>query len=58
MPILFSSTSAILGIARAADYASLNAYLDLIVHLRVTQACAGTHVAWGAVSNLGLASKN
>jgi len=54
--VLFSSTSACIGLARESDYASSNAYLDDIVHLRLMQACAGTHIAWGAVSKVGLAA--
>jgi len=56
--VLFSSSSASLGISRHSDYACANAYLDALNQLRAEVACARTQMAWGAVSNLGLASNH
>lgn len=54
--ILFSSTGALLGVSRSSDYAASNAYLEGLVLLRAAFACAGTHTAWGAVAQVGLAA--
>lgn len=55
--VVFSSTSAMLGLARSSDYAGSNAYLEALTHVRALVACACTHTAWGAVANVGLSSR-
>ena len=54
--LLFSSTSAILGLARASAYALSSAYLDILPFARLLQACSGTRIVWGAVASVGFAS--
>jgi hypothetical protein len=52
--IMFSSTSAILGLSRCCDYSAANAYMDALVSWRRTHALAGAAPMWGNVYALGL----
>jgi thioesterase domain-containing protein/NAD(P)-dependent dehydrogenase (short-subunit alcohol dehydrogenase family)/acyl carrier protein len=56
--VLFSSTSAFLGLAGQADYTSANAYLDAFAHWRAATRPGRTlAVNWGMWKEVGLAAR-
>ena len=57
LPILFSFVFAIVEIIQIADYVPSSDYVDLVVHLYITQICIEAHVARNAIFNSSLAFK-
>mmetsp|Transcript_60585 Transcript_60585/g.131318 ORF Transcript_60585/g.131318 Transcript_60585/m.131318 type:complete len:593 (+) Transcript_60585:56-1834(+) len=56
--ITFSSTSAVIGLSRNADYSTSNAMLDSFMPFRSSNGLCQTNTCWGAVQGLGLADFN
>jgi hypothetical protein len=52
--IMFSSTSALIGLSRCCDYSAANAYMDALISWRRTHALAGAAPMWGNVYALGM----
>eukprot|EP00440_Ansanella_granifera_P046641 gb/GFBE01050510.1/.p1 GENE.gb/GFBE01050510.1/~~gb/GFBE01050510.1/.p1 ORF type:complete len:578 (+),score=121.44 gb/GFBE01050510.1/:1-1734(+) len=52
---MFSSTSALLGLSRSADYSATNANLNCLINYRRTNAVNGQSNMWGQIEGTGLA---
>eukprot|EP00933_Yihiella_yeosuensis_P046930 TRINITY_DN4254_c0_g5_i1.p1 TRINITY_DN4254_c0_g5~~TRINITY_DN4254_c0_g5_i1.p1 ORF type:complete len:587 (+),score=112.59 TRINITY_DN4254_c0_g5_i1:104-1864(+) len=52
---MFSSTSALLGLSRSADYSAVNANLNALIEFRRTAAVTGQSNMWGQIEGTGLA---
>ncbi|CAE7663121.1 ANK1 [Symbiodinium sp. CCMP2592] len=52
---MFSSTSALLGLSRSADYSASNANLNCLINFRRTNAINGQSNMWGEIQGTGLA---
>jgi len=52
---MFSSTSALLGLSRSADYSCSNGNLNCLINFRRTQAINGQSNMWGEIEGTGLA---
>ncbi|CAE8634315.1 unnamed protein product, partial [Polarella glacialis] len=52
---MFSSTSALLGLSRSADYSAVNANLNCLINFRRQQGATGQSNMWGQVEGTGLA---
>eukprot|EP00931_Biecheleriopsis_adriatica_P082745 TRINITY_DN5619_c0_g2_i1.p1 TRINITY_DN5619_c0_g2~~TRINITY_DN5619_c0_g2_i1.p1 ORF type:complete len:593 (-),score=98.78 TRINITY_DN5619_c0_g2_i1:52-1782(-) len=52
---MFSSTSALLGLSRSADYSATNANLNCLINFRRTNAVNGQSNMWGQIEGTGLA---
>ncbi|CAK9113666.1 unnamed protein product [Durusdinium trenchii] len=54
-PRMFSSTSALLGLSRSADYSASNANLNCLINFRRTNGVNGQSNMWGEIAGTGLA---
>ncbi|CAJ1427930.1 unnamed protein product [Effrenium voratum] len=52
---MFSSTSALLGLSRSADYSASNANLNCLINFRRTNGVNGQSNMWGEIAGTGLA---
>ena len=55
--VMFASASALLGLGGQANYSSANAFLDTLAELRHQQGLPATAIAWGAWSEIGMATR-
>ncbi len=55
--ILFSSLSSVLGLPRGSDYASANAYMDALAHIRLEKGLPALAIGWGNWAEVGMAAK-
>ncbi|WP_158750017.1 type I polyketide synthase [Acidobacterium sp. S8] len=55
--VMFGSASALLGLSGQSNYAAANAFLDSLAELRHQRGLPATSVAWGAWSDIGMATR-
>jgi acyl carrier protein len=55
--VVFASAAALLGLGGQSNYAAANAFLDTLAELRQQQGLPATAIAWGAWSEIGMATR-
>ncbi len=55
--VMFASAAALLGLGGQSNYAAANAFLDTLAELRQQQGLPATAIAWGAWSEIGMATR-
>lgn len=55
--VMFSSASTLLGLSGQSNYVAANAFLDSLAEMRHQQDLPATSVAWGAWSDIGMATR-
>ncbi len=55
--VMFASAAALLGLGGQSNYAAANAFLDSLAELRQQQGLPATAIAWGAWSEIGMATR-